>query len=196
MCGIIIEVTCEKCGSKNGVEVVNLTPHTINIMRGNELGGNIAIPSSGVARASTEKKQTGDICHIPVNQNSYGAVEGLPKQKDGIIYIVSALTAQAVPQRQDVYIVDDAVRNEKGQVMGCKAIARIGGDIMKKVKIRCTGAGCDVHEACLEGKWLETARHDVDTAVYTKWDGLRLYDKQGDLLDDSYIVVDILDEEE
>jgi hypothetical protein len=62
---------------------------------------------------------------IPVNKSKFGEVENLPEPQEGTIYIVSALTAQAVPERKDVYITDDAVRDEQGRVIGCRALAHI-----------------------------------------------------------------------
>jgi len=41
------------------------------------------------------------------------------------IYVVSALVAQAVPERQDVFIVDDAVRDDQGRIIGARALAHV-----------------------------------------------------------------------
>ena len=40
-------------------------------------------------------------------------------------YLVSALTAQAVKNRHDILIVDGAVRDNEGKIVGCTAFGRI-----------------------------------------------------------------------
>lgn len=62
---------------------------------------------------------------LPVMHTTYGEVEGLPEPEAGTIYVVSALTAQAVPERVDVYITDDAVRDDAGRVIGCRGLAHV-----------------------------------------------------------------------
>jgi hypothetical protein len=72
---------------------INLTPHTINLTNG------AAYAASGqVARVSST--------HTPFDADGvasiqWGEVTGLPAPQDGVIYIVSALVAQAA-KRSDV----------------------------------------------------------------------------------------------
>lgn len=108
------------------VKIINLTPHTINLMIGE---GSISIEPSGIiARCKVSTEQVGTIKvdgkEIPVNKKVYGEVEGLPKQQEGTIYIVSSLVAQAVKDRDDVFIPDELVRDEEGRVIGARALAK------------------------------------------------------------------------
>lgn len=105
--------------------IINLTPHAITFLDGNNSVLATIEPSGTIARASQTRDRVSEVNGIPVNQCSYGAVTGLPDPQDGTIYLVSALTAQACRNRSDVFIVDDAVRNESGQIIGCRAIAHI-----------------------------------------------------------------------
>ena len=72
---------------------INLTPHTINLNTG------AAYAASGVvARVGST--------HTPFDENGlasieWGEVTGLPEPQEGVIYIVSALVAQAA-KRSDV----------------------------------------------------------------------------------------------
>ena len=103
---------------------VNLTPHTLNIIR--DGGEDIIIPPSGtVARCAVNRRQIGTIDGVPINATEFGAVEGLPDPAPGTYYIVSALVAQAVRGREDVLITDDAVRDSSGRIVGCRAFARV-----------------------------------------------------------------------
>ena len=105
--------------------IINLTPHAITFLDGNNSVLATIEPSGVVARASQTRERVSEVNGIPVNQCSYGAVTGLPDPQPETIYLVSALTAQACRDRNDVFITDDAVRNESGQIIGCRAIAHI-----------------------------------------------------------------------
>lgn len=60
---------------------------------------------------------------MPLSRTSYGAVEGLPEPKAGVIYIVSALVRAAVPGRLDVASPGELVRDAAGAVVGCKGLS-------------------------------------------------------------------------
>ena len=118
----------KKKGENTMQKIVNLTPHTINFVGQNNTII-ASIPSSGVARAAQRRKIV-DIIEIdgislPIARCTYGDVQGLPDPMADTIYIVSAITAQAVPERQDVFIVDDSVRDESGRIIGVRGIAHV-----------------------------------------------------------------------
>ena len=106
------------------MKLVNLTPHEINFVTSK---GTITVePSGEVARVSCKTEQVGIIDRIPVTGNVYGKVEGLPEPEENTLYIVSSLVAGRVPERADVCIPNEPVRNEKGQIVGCKSLGYIG----------------------------------------------------------------------
>ena len=112
------------------MHILNLTPHPLNLMPAGPTGPVVTIPPSGiVARCATSRVQvdtvTVDGISVPVNQTRFGEVSDLPDPQPDTIYVVSALVAQAVPDRQDVFIVDDAVRDEQGRIIGARALARV-----------------------------------------------------------------------
>lgn len=107
------------------MQIINLTPHTINFLDGDNNPVLTVEPSGTVARAKQTRTLCGNIAGIPVNQCAYGTVQGLPEPEKETIYVVSAITAQACPEREDVYIVDDSVRNEDGRIIGVRALAHI-----------------------------------------------------------------------
>ena len=103
---------------------INLTPHDIVIFRD---GKRKLIPATGkVARVSARCKQITDVDGIPVMQNVYGEVEGLPDPEANTIYIVSSLVACRA-QRVDVLVPNDFVRDDSGRIIGCRSLA-LGGD--------------------------------------------------------------------
>lgn len=112
------------------MKIINLTPHVLNLMPEGPDGPTITIPPSGqVARCVTYRVQVSTITangiSVPVNQTRFSEVFDLPEPQPDTIYVVSALTAQAVPHRPDVFIVDDTVRDEQGRIIGARALAHV-----------------------------------------------------------------------
>ena len=107
------------------MQIINLTPHAINFLDESNRPILTVEPSGVIARAKQTRTLCGNIDGIPVNQCAYGQVQGLPEPAKETIYVVSSITAQACPERADVYIVDDSVRNEDGRIIGVRALAHI-----------------------------------------------------------------------
>lgn len=104
--------------------IVNLTPHEIHLYRGNELVE--TVKSSGIARVAVRSEKVGEIDGFPISKNFYGEITGLPDPLPGVYYVVSALVAQAAAgKRTDLLVVNDTVRDEKGQIGGCRGFAQI-----------------------------------------------------------------------
>ena len=109
------------------INIINLTPHDVNVV-GNDNSVAITIPASGnVARCSQTIDIVGSITtnsvSIPISSSSYGEVVDLPDPKSGYYYIVSRLVMSACPARQDLLCPNDLVRNDAGQVIGCRSLA-------------------------------------------------------------------------
>lgn len=112
------------------MRLVNLTPHAIHLMPAGPGGPTVTIPPSGTAaRCATQRVQvdtiTVDGVQVSVNRTQFGAVDGLPGPQPDTLYLVSVIVAQAVAgTRTDVVMVDDAVRDEEGRIIGARALAR------------------------------------------------------------------------
>ena len=103
--------------------IKNFTPHPINIILETET---ITItPEPTPARVSQIRKQVSTLNGIPVNKNAYGKVENLPAPKENVVYIVSMMVAGALPNRKDLFIPDDIVRDEKGRIIGARGLAQV-----------------------------------------------------------------------
>jgi len=102
------------------MDLVNLTPHTLNIHTD---GGLRVLPSDGVARVSTVNTPAASIEDIPTVRTQLGEVTGLPDPQEGVIYIVSGMVASAAP-RPDVFSPGDLVRDDSGRPIGCKGLRR------------------------------------------------------------------------
>lgn len=106
-------------------QIINLTPHLINIYRDGEII--LTIPSSGTARAMEGKdKEVCSINGIPVIKKTYSEPENLPEFHENVFYVVSALTAQSAKDcgraTEDLLLTGNLVRDESGRVIGCEAL--------------------------------------------------------------------------
>ena len=109
------------------MKLINCTPHDINIM---DSDNNIilTVPSSNtLIRVSQTTTDAGSLSidgiDIPITDNTFGDVVGLPPQQDDTILIVSAMVVNACKTRTDLALVNQAVRDEKGRIIGCKSLS-------------------------------------------------------------------------
>lgn len=104
-------------------EIVNLTPHMVNIWRGSDV---IVIPTSGnVARIQIQSKNCGECCGVPVVRSTDRKVIGLPAPKNGTVFLVSSVVAKAVC-RPDVLSPDTTdegvIRDGNGNIAAVKRL--------------------------------------------------------------------------
>ena len=108
------------------MELVNLTPHEINLHL--PAGRVLTIPASGtVARVATTPAEAGELwagrnSPVPLITQEFGEVVGLPAPEEGKFFIVSALVRAACPSRYDIGSPADLVRDEAGRIIGCRAL--------------------------------------------------------------------------
>ena len=105
------------------MKIVNCTPHAINFV--NDAGEVIRTiePSGILPRVSSSIEVVGEIDGIPDESTSYGEVVDLPEKQDGVILVVSAMVASRLPDRDDLRIPGRQVRNDRGQIIGCKSLS-------------------------------------------------------------------------
>lgn len=102
-------------------KINNLTPHPVVLVAET---GNIEFPVSGqVARCAQTTERIGDLDGIPLSRSQFGEVVDLPKETDGVYYIVSRLVRSALPERKDLLVPNEMVRDEKGVIIGCRSFA-------------------------------------------------------------------------
>ena len=107
------------------MKLKNFTPHNVVIVM-NE--STIVIPSDGIARVTEAKTVTPSIdvdgVIIETFKSSFGEVENLPPQEDGVMVIVSAMAASAAKDRNDLLVPGELVRDNDGNIIGCKSLRR------------------------------------------------------------------------
>jgi len=103
------------------MNIVNLTPHNINIIQEGQT--TTYEPSGCIPRVSVNVEATDNpLLYTQI----YGEVTGLPEPQTDTIYIVSTLVLNACPNRTDLYapLTAQAIRNEQGQIIGVPGLVR------------------------------------------------------------------------
>ena len=103
--------------------IINLTPHDVHVLLGPSCAvfsqtGNIARVVQTLEHVTNLNLMEDKVC-IPVHRVKYGAVDGLPEPKDNVVYIVSAIVKNAVPNRKDLLSPGEVVRDKQGNIIGC-----------------------------------------------------------------------------
>ena len=103
--------------------LINMTPHPINIC---DAEGNIikVIPASGnlIRLAQFTVPQNFTIDDVPVTKSTYSEPNGLPEYQLGTFYIVSQLVKTACPDREDLLVPAEVVRDTQGNIVGCRSL--------------------------------------------------------------------------
>ncbi len=106
------------------IKILNYTPHDINIYEGDNLKE--TLHQDGIIRLKEENILIGYIGKYPVYSKQFSIEDELPPEKDGVVYIVSSIVATAFKnKRNDLYVVNETVRNSSNQICGCKSFAKI-----------------------------------------------------------------------
>ena len=107
------------------MKLKNFTPHNVVIVINNS---KIVIPSDGIARVTETKTATPSIdvdgVTIETFRSAFGEVENLPPQEEGVMVIISALVASAAKGRDDLLVPGELVRDDGGNIVGCKSLRR------------------------------------------------------------------------
>ena len=108
------------------MKLKNFTPHNVVIVINDST--KIVIPSDGIARVTEVKTVAPSIdvdgAIIETFKSSFGEVENLPPQEDGVMVIVSAMAADAAKDRNDLLVPGELVRDNDGNIIGCKSLRR------------------------------------------------------------------------
>ena len=134
------------------MNIVNLTPHPVIVLRDNAEGsvngftgvgpaakeGKFALvaeykPNGAVARANQKDEPVGQLeingVSIPLITTIFGEPTDLPSPEDDVYYVVSIITAQAAKASgrttRDLLITSDPIRDAAGKFIGVRRFALI-----------------------------------------------------------------------
>lgn len=110
--------------------MINLTPHPLTLITEIET---MNIPPEPTPARCAEDVQDGvdfRIGHafVPVRRVILGEVTGLPAPRASTLFFVSRPVAEARPDRSDLVIPFDLVRDDTGRIIGCRELARVAGE--------------------------------------------------------------------
>tara|TARA_B100001564_G_C20063928_1_gene413198 strand:+ start:74 stop:448 length:375 start_codon:yes stop_codon:yes gene_type:complete len=118
--------------------IVNCTPHAIQLLReeDGEWDTLMVLEPSGLSvRVVADTENVGSVTcdeqEFDVRKRVFGNVnvtdsngeEATLETKEGTFYVVSRIAAEAMPERDDLLLVDGTVRGDSGQIIGCTGFA-------------------------------------------------------------------------
>lgn len=104
---------------------VNLTPHRVTLYTKD--GGEIVLPPCAKparVRMLTSMQGLHEGVEV-VGQPVASGLENLPdiNEERFTLYIVSRIVKDAVPERYDCVVPNDVVRDDSGNIVGCRSVA-------------------------------------------------------------------------
>lgn len=122
-------------------DIVNLTEHDLVIFIDN--GKTVTIPPCGIiarcneiiepiddivinAENNDDESITGTnkLCTVPLMRKGFGSAV-LPLPVKNTVYFVSQIVAAAFPERNDLVFTGEIVRDDAGQIIGVKSLAKM-----------------------------------------------------------------------
>lgn len=102
--------------------IINMTPHAVHMLgTTNEVIREY--PASGqTIRLASGTEVVGSIEGTPLSKTVFGEATGLPEYENGTFYIVSQLVKSALPERRDLLVPAEVVRDDKGVIVGCRSL--------------------------------------------------------------------------
>lgn len=102
----------------------NFTPHEINLLDENQQVILTIQPEETPIRLSQSTVQVDEIAGVAITETQFGETQGLPEQQEGVYLIVSRLVLSANPERSDLLVPNQLVRDDNGRILGCQSLAR------------------------------------------------------------------------
>ena len=102
------------------MKFVNLTPHDITVIMGDQADRKTFAKSGTIARVSQNTTVVQCVDGIDISLAEFGPVVGLPGWTSDTLFIVSAMVKSASTGRSDLVSPGELVRDAAGVVIGCK----------------------------------------------------------------------------
>ena len=104
------------------MKTINCTPHPVNICDENGTTLRIIEPNGTPIRLASRTVPAGEHDGIPLSRTEFGEPVGLPEPEEGTLFIVSQIVKNALPERRDLLVPAEVVRNGNGVIMGCRSL--------------------------------------------------------------------------
>lgn len=103
------------------MRVVNLTPHEVRVIDAQARVIRTWKSAPRPARVETDRVPLREIDGIPLLSEERTRAANLPDPEEGVWYIVSSVVSSAHPERCDLLVPSDLVRDSKGVVTACRS---------------------------------------------------------------------------
>ena len=101
---------------------INCTPHPITLI--SQDGSTTTLPKGVVVpRLKQETVRVDIINGVSITESTFGETTDLPERQEGVYLIVSRMILEANKDRSDLLVPNELVRDEAGNIMGCKSLA-------------------------------------------------------------------------
>ena len=108
------------------VTIINKTPHPVTLV-GEEntvIRTFPACPREELIRLKANTVPDEPIDGVATSRTVFGEATGLPEFQEGVCYIVSQMVKNALAGRSDLLVPAEVVRDENGQIIGCRSLGR------------------------------------------------------------------------
>lgn len=102
------------------MNIINLTPHVVNVVKVDGTTQTFK-PDGTVARIFVFQEDVDTVDGMLFTRPKFGQPAGVPAPVEGTIFIVSAMIREALKHRVDLVSPGELVRDDKGNVIGCKS---------------------------------------------------------------------------
>ena len=102
--------------------IINKVPHPVNILDAENRIIKVFPKSVGMIRLEQTTVRVGFIGEVPISSTAFGMPEKLPEYSSGTFYIVSHLVKNSLPDRRDLLVPAEIVRDTDGNIIGCKSL--------------------------------------------------------------------------
>ena len=124
------------------MKIVNKTPHEVHIV--NRQGERIkTFPMEGDPirlKAEVHDVEGNLRREVPITYTVYAGGDSLPPYVEGVWYIVSQLVLSAFPDRTDLLVPAEVVRDAGGNIVGCRSLG-CNQSALWEIPIECYSCG-------------------------------------------------------
>lgn len=99
-----------------------MTPHPVHIV---DADGQVLVTfpkGETMIRLAVSTASAGTVAGVALSKTVFGEPVGLPDFSEGTYYIVSQLVKNALPDRSDLLVPAEVVRDANGNILGCKSL--------------------------------------------------------------------------
>lgn len=114
------------------MNIVNATPHTVNLLKEDGSVSRDFEPEVSI-RVVSDTTPVGQLAGINYTDTEYGDPVGLPPERENVCYIVSNVVKDACPDRRDLLVPSEQVRDAKGRVIGCKSLGLTKNSLIRDI---------------------------------------------------------------